>query len=226
MLSWLLGFLLKVVLLAPPILMALTVHEASHGLVAYLRGDDTAYRRGRVSLNPFRHLDPAGTLVFFLTAWFGAGIGWAKPVPVDPWRLKDPRRDMIWVSAAGPASNLAFAAVLALALNGLIATGLFAAYADWKLYLGRLLELGVQINVVLAFFNLIPLPPLDGSGILAGLMPPPLAQRYLAWRRYGFAILLALIFLPGWLPGFPDLIHWLVLYPASHIVAWLLPWTG
>ncbi|MCB2225931.1 MAG: site-2 protease family protein [Desulfarculaceae bacterium] len=217
-------FLIKVAVLAPPILMALTVHEASHALVAWLRGDGTAKMRGRLSLNPLRHLDPAGTLVFFVTAWFGAGFGWAKPVPVDGRRLRDPRRDMIWISAAGPVSNILFAIVIAVVLYFLVSSGVFAGYATWKWFLAQMFLTGVTVNVILAFFNLIPLPPLDGSGILAGLLSPRAAMRYQELSRYGFVILLALIFLPRWLPGMPDLISILVLYPAHSVLNLLLPY--
>ncbi|RJX35199.1 MAG: site-2 protease family protein [Desulfarculus sp.] len=216
-------FLWRLVLLAPPILMALTVHEASHALVAWLRGDPTAKQAGRLSLNPIRHLDLAGTLVFFVTAWFGAGFGWAKPVPVDGRRLRDPRRDMIWISASGPVSNLAFAVLISLVLAGLIHLGLFTEYALWKWFLGEMLILGITVNVVLAFFNLIPLPPLDGSGILTGLLSPRAALHYQQFARYGFLILLGLIFLPRFLPGLPNIIGYLVLYPAQAIIDLLLP---
>lgn len=216
-------FLWRLVLLAPPILMALTVHEASHALVAWLRGDPTAKQAHRLSLNPIRHLDLAGTLVFFVTAWFGAGFGWAKPVPVDGRRLHNPRRDMIWISAAGPVSNLAFAVLISLVLAGLIHLGLFAEYALWKWFLGEMMILGITVNVILAFFNLIPLPPLDGSGILTGLLSPRAALRYQQFSRYGFLILLALIFLPRWLPGLPNIIAYLVLYPAQAVIDLLLP---
>jgi Zn-dependent protease len=223
MTGYLTGFLLKVALLAPPILLALTVHEASHALVANLRGDDTARRAGRLSLNPLRHLDPAGTLVFFITAWVGSGIGWAKPVPVDYRRLLNPRRDVIWISAAGPAANLACALILALILRLMINNGLFQGPSLITYYLGQAIIIGVQVNTILACFNLLPLPPLDGSGILLGLLPLPMAARYQAFGRYGFAILLGLIFLPQVISGFPDVIGTLVVWPARQIMAALLP---
>ncbi len=217
-------FLIQVAVLAPPILMALTVHESSHALVAWWRGDPTAQRMGRLSLNPLRHLDPAGTLVFFITAWFGSGFGWAKPVPVDGRNLRDPRRDMIWISAAGPASNLLFASLIALALYLLVIAGFFADPAQWKWFFFKMIRTGVVVNVILAFFNLIPLPPLDGSGILAGLLSPRAALRYQELSRWGFVILLALIFLPRWLPGLPNIIYYLVLYPASSVINLLMPY--
>ena len=215
--------LIRIAVLAPAILMALTVHEASHALLAHLMGDSTAKYQGRLSLNPLRHLDPTGTLVFFVTAWLGAGIGWAKPVPVDARNLKDPKRDHIWISAAGPAANMVFAVIIALVLKLLIQSGLFREYSLFVWILGRLLIAGVKINLVLAFFNLIPLPPLDGSGILAGLLPHRAAARYYEIGRYGFMIILGLIFLPNWLPGFPDIINVFVLTPANALANWLLP---
>ncbi|MBU1449619.1 MAG: site-2 protease family protein [Proteobacteria bacterium] len=222
--GWLTDFLLKLVMLAPPILMALTVHEASHALVAWLRGDPTAKQRGRMSLNPIRHLDMAGTLVFFVTAWFGSGFGWAKPVPIDGRRLRNPRWDMVWISAAGPLSNILFAIIIAAALYLLVQAGVFAGYAQWKWYFGQMMIVGVTVNVILAFFNLIPLPPLDGSGILTGLLPPKAAWRYQQLNRYGFVILLALIFLPRWLPGMPNVVSYLVLLPAQSVLNLLLPY--
>lgn len=221
-------FLLKVALLAPPILFALTVHETAHAVVAWWRGDDTAARMGRISLNPMRHLDLVGTLVFFVTAFMGAGIGWAKPVPVDNRRMKDPHRDIIWVSAAGPAANLLLAVLIALAFKVIISFGvlderLIGGYTRWQYYLGFLLSLGVQVNVVFAFFNLVPLPPLDGSGIVTGLLPPEAAMRYQRIGRYGIVILLALIVLPSWFPGMPDVIDLVVLTPAQALAHLLLP---
>lgn len=223
MLDFLLTTAIKLALLAPPILMALTVHEAAHAWVASRCGDQTARLAGRISLNPLRHLDPAGTLVFFVTAWFGSGIGWAKPVPVDWRNLGHPRRDLALISASGPVVNLVCAALLALALNLLIQMGAFAGAGLVMFYLGQLLVFGVQVNTILAFFNLLPLPPLDGSGIVTGLLPPRAAASYHAFSRYGFAILLALIFLPQVIHGFPDVIHWLVITPARALMAWLLP---
>lgn len=225
MIDYITSILIKVGLLAPPILMALTVHEAAHGLVALWRGDPTAKYAGRLTLNPLRHLDPTGTLVFFITAWFGAGIGWAKPVPVDHRRLKDPRRDMMWVSAAGPLSNLLFALILALALNLFIQIGFFRE-PGWTVFLAHMMILGVKINIVLAFFNLLPLPPLDGSGIVTGLLSPRAAAKYSQLNRYGFIIIMGLIFLPRWLPGFPDIIDIFVLTPASLLISMLLSMIG
>jgi Zn-dependent protease len=223
MTSYLLGLSIKVLLLAPPILLALTVHEASHALIAWLRGDPTAKDAGRLSLNPLRHLDVTGTLVFFITAWVGSGIGWAKPVPVDYRRLKNPRRDIIWISAAGPVANLSAACLLGLLLHLLVIGGFFREPTLPVYYLGQMFILGVQVNLILAMFNLLPLPLLDGSGIVTGLLPLRAAMRYQDMKRYGFALLLALIFLPQVIHGFPDLIGLLVVWPARELMDLLLP---
>ena len=134
-------------MLAPPILMALTVHEASHAFRGLAPGRPHGQAAGRMSLNPLHHLDPAGTLVFFITAWFGAGFGWAKPVPIDARRLRDPRWDMVWISAAGPVSNILFALIIAGALYLLVQAGVFAGYAQWKWYFGQMMIVGVTVNV-------------------------------------------------------------------------------
>jgi Zn-dependent protease len=217
------GIITSISILAPAILFALTIHEASHALVASWMGDPTAKMLGRVTLNPLKHLDPMGTLAFFITAMAGAGIGWAKPVPVDGRNLNNPRKDNMWISAAGPVSNLLAAGAMSLILHTLIETGLFESPASWTLWLGRVLFAAVRINVVLAFFNLIPLPPLDGSGVVMGLLPYKMALHYSGLSRYGMFIILGLILLPSWLPGFPNILIPLVVRPANWLVQTLLP---
>jgi len=164
----------------PAILIALTFHEYMHGRVAYALGDPTPRDQGRLTLNPIKHLDPLGSLLLLLV-----GFGWAKPVEVNPFHFKGDRgRGMLWVSLAGPGTNLVLAVVAAVAWVFLGRTG---AYIDFFLqYLFR-------INVVLAVFNLLPVPPLDGSKILAGLLP--LRQRHVVYNieRYGTLILLLLV---------------------------------
>lgn len=218
-----LSFLMKVALLAPPILLALTVHEAAHAWLAWRMGDPTARMLGRVSLNPLRHLDPTGTLVFFVTAWLGAGFGWAKPVPVNYRNIKNSRRAIMWISASGPLANLICAIVLALLLNLLISMGLFRGPSFANEFILNLFIFGIQINVVLAFFNLIPLPPLDGSGIVMGFLSAEWAWRYRQLGRYGFFILLGLILLPRFIPGFPNIIGMFVLKPAIAFMKLIMP---
>jgi Zn-dependent protease len=162
-----------------------------------------------------------GTLVFVVSAMAGAGFGWGKPTPVNPRNFKDPRWDDVFISAAGPASNLLTAIVLAIIYNLAYYMGAFQAGA-WWLPAIWMLEAGVQVNIILALFNLIPLPPLDGSKILAGFLSPRAEAAYWHYTRHGFLILLALLFLPGLVPGFPDVIHYLLVTPASVLIGILL----
>ena len=178
----------KFSILAPAILLAVTVHEMAHGWVAYRLGDPTAKQQGRLTLNPFRHLDPMGTLVFFITQT----IGWARPVPVNPAYFRNPRRDMIWVSLAGPGANILLAVGSAVLLRTLVVPLVGpGSYFGPVLYMALV---SVQINIGLAVFNLIPIPPLDGSTVLVGLLPPDLAYSYQKIERYGFIIILVLVF--------------------------------
>jgi Zn-dependent protease len=217
------NIIVNITFLAPAILFALTVHEASHALVALWFGDPTAKMAGRLTLNPLKHLDVMGTIVFFITAMAGAGMGWAKPVPVDGRNLKNPRKDNIWISASGPISNILAAIGLSIVLRVLMGLGVFQSDAAWLQWLATVLFAGVRINLVLAFFNMIPLPPLDGSGVLMGILPHKMAAQYYQISRYGMLIILAMIILPSWLPGFPNLLVPLVIYPANGLLQLLLP---
>jgi Zn-dependent protease len=184
----------EIALIAPGFLLAITVHEFTHGYIAYKFGDPTAKLAGRLTFNPISHLDPIGTIVLVLTRM----IGWAKPVPVDPHYLKNPRSDMLWISLGGPAANLVAATILAMLVHVLIfltggkLTGQMSTLILVPLYM--ILLFAVRINIVLAIFNLIPVPPLDGSKILAGLLPRRQAYEYEKLEPYGFIILIALIF--------------------------------
>ncbi|TYO95581.1 site-2 protease family protein [Desulfallas thermosapovorans] len=174
----------ELLLLLPAILIGLTFHEFAHGWVAYRLGDNTARNQGRLTLNPVAHIDPIGFIMLILFKF-----GWAKPVPVNPYNLRtDPARGMLLVSLAGPTANL----VVALATAILLGLGFLRLlpYADYFYYM---LYLTLQINVVLAFFNLIPVPPLDGSKILAGLFPRH-TQFIYGMETYGTVILLILLF--------------------------------
>lgn len=176
----------QIILLIIPVLFSITVHEVSHGYAAYRFGDPTAKLAGRLTLNPIKHIDIVGLVVLFVTRM----IGWAKPVPVNPRYFANPRKDMIWVSLAGPASNLVLAAVCAVVFR------LFgSALATSFLYpLAYMIQIMIMINVGLAIFNLIPVPPLDGSHIVEGLLPIELAAEYQKIQPFGFIILLVLIF--------------------------------
>ncbi len=183
-------------IMAVPILAAVTVHEVAHGLVAYKLGDPTPKLAGRLTLNPLRHLDLFGTLAFIITQ----AIGWAKPVPIFPQNFKNPRRDMIWVALAGPASNIFLAMIFSILLK-LLPYFLYPLSLFGKrvvIFFGKplllMFALGIQINIGLALFNLIPIPPLDGSHILAGILPKNLLRYYIKLEPYGFIILLLLIF--------------------------------
>ncbi|RKY58326.1 MAG: site-2 protease family protein [Candidatus Latescibacterota bacterium] len=173
--------LARFVLSAPGILLALTVHEVAHGWAAYLLGDPTARRAGRLTFNPLAHLDPMGTIMLFVFHF-----GWARPVPVDPYNLRNPKRDMLWISLAGPVANIITAFLLGRVIR--ILAGIWLP--DPLLFL---LYFGLYINLVLAFFNLIPVPPLDGSKVLVGLLPPEPAYRYTQLERYGPFVLIAVL---------------------------------
>ncbi|MBU0730175.1 MAG: site-2 protease family protein [Proteobacteria bacterium] len=187
------NFIRDLTILAPPFLLALTVHEVAHGRVAYRLGDPTAYNQGRLTLNPLKHLDPIGTICFFIMK-----IGWAKPVPVNPIYFKNPRKDMLWVSLAGPGANFMLAiasAILAKVLS--LAAPLIPNFFLWPLL--NMVAASIWINIMFGVFNLVPIPPLDGSKILMGLLPDGLARSYARVDRYGFIVLL-ILFYTGILP--------------------------
>jgi Zn-dependent protease len=174
-----------------PVILAITLHEAAHAFVARFFGDDTASQFGRVSLNPFKHTDPVGTILIpglLLLARSPFVFGYAKPVPVKFAALRNPRRDMVWVAAAGPAMNIALATIAALGFH--LVGFLPADSAHW---VDENLKNALIINVVLAIFNLFPLPPLDGGRIAVGLLPDALAIPLARMERYGMLILIALL---------------------------------
>ena len=179
---------------ALPVIFAITLHEAAHGFVARHFGDPTAWQLGRVSLNPLRHIDPIGTILVpvMLLTLSGGGVifGWAKPVPVNFGRLDNPKKDMLWVAVAGPAANL----FMALAWAGLLK---FADVMPDNAYLEPMARMGlagIEINGALMLLNLLPIPPLDGGRIMVSLLPNHLAWKFAQIERYGFFILLALLF--------------------------------
>ncbi len=181
---------------ALPVLFGITLHEAAHGYVARMFGDPTAYQAGRVSLNPIRHIDLMGTIIVPLVLLFstkllgGAGLlfGWAKPVPVDWGRLRNPKRDMLWVALAGPVSNLVMAVIWALGLRFLADSG-----ASQGAFWAQMTVAGIQINLVLMALNLLPIPPLDGGRIVFSLLPGRLAWQYSKIEPYGLMIIVVLM---------------------------------
>lgn len=204
-------FILSLSVRLPAILAALTFHEYAHGWVADKRGDPTARLLGRLTWNPLSHLDPLGTLALIFTP-----VGWAKPVPVNFDNLRHPRRDMVLVAAAGPGANLILASVCAWLLRLFDGPERIDEAAWWFLWvtpIHLMLYKSVLINVALAVFNLIPLLPLDGGRVMAGLLPPRQAASYGRLERYGFAILMVLIF-----SGAVDRLIW----PPIALVAGLL----
>ncbi|WP_448206568.1 site-2 protease family protein [Azospirillum sp. sgz302134] len=177
---------------AIPAILAITLHEAAHGFVAWWRGDDTAWQLGRVTLNPLRHIDLFGTVILPALMYFTTGFvfGWAKPVPVNFGRLYRPRRDMVWVALAGPGINFVLALISAILWGLTSAQG--GAVETW---FRAALEVSVLVNVVLMVFNLIPLPPLDGGRVAVGILPDALAFPLARLERYGMLILLGAFFL-------------------------------
>lgn len=178
---------------ALPVILAITLHEAAHGYVAKQYGDLTAYAQGRVTLNPLRHIDPIGTIIVPLLLLAVSSpylFGWAKPVPVNFGNLRHPKRDMLWVAAAGPGANLLMAFLWALVIKlGLAIPE--SNLAEPMILMGKA---GIFINAILLVLNLLPLPPLDGGRIAVSLLPHRIAHRYSQIEPYGFIILLILLF--------------------------------
>ncbi len=193
---------------AIPILFAITLHEAAHGYVARHFGDMTAYQQGRISLNPLRHIDPVGTILLPLFTLLLGGVlfGWAKPVPVNFSALRHPKKDMLWVAIAGPASNLAMALFWG-ALAKLATVSPESYFAEPLLEMS---EIGIKINAVLMVLNLIPLPPLDGGRVAVSLLPHRQAWQLARIEPYGLFILIALALTP--------LLSWVLTPPVVAVM--------
>jgi Zn-dependent protease len=190
------AILVKIAISAIPILLAITVHEASHGYAAKHFGDLTAEKLGRITLNPLKHIDLVGTVILpAITLIFGNVLfGWAKPVPVNFNNLRNPKKDMLWVAAAGPASNFVMAIAWGMLLGFIThaqASGNFSSSAYFFL---EMAYVGITINIVLMVLNLLPMPPLDGGRIAVSLLPNEQANKLAQLEKYGFAILMALMF--------------------------------
>jgi Zn-dependent protease len=177
----------QVIILAPPFLFALTLHELAHGYVAWRLGDPTAKNAGRLTLNPLKHIDPLGVVAFIIMK-----IGWAKPVPVNPSYFRDPQKGMLFVALAGPGANIVLAVVSAILVKGLIKFPVLPMFVLQPV--AEMLVASVWINVMLAVFNCLPIPPLDGSKVLMGVLPRDMARSYEKLEPFGFVLLLVLFY--------------------------------
>lgn len=215
------SFIYDIAVWAIPVVLAITLHEAAHGYVARMFGDPTAYLMGRITLNPIKHVDPVGTLlvpgaIVLMNAVTGAGFppfGWAKPVPVDFGRLRKPKADMLWVAAAGPASNFVQAILWAVLVGFLV-----RMQASSESFWFDLAERGMLVNVGLMLINLVPVPPLDGGRIAVSLLP---MRQAMAWSRlepYGFFILIGLLYF--------GILDYVLRYVALPILRFLMFFTG
>ncbi len=207
------NILYEFLIIAPPILIALTFHEFAHAYAAYRLGDPTAKQMGRLSLNPLVHLDVLGTAMLFIVH-----IGWAKPVPVNPAYFRNPKQDLLWVSLAGPASNLLLAFIFGLMCRMMGIESLRGLEPGFTGVFQFMIAFGMIINIVLAFFNFLPIPPLDGSKILMGLVPRQYENQLVPYLRYGPTILIALIAI-GYLTKVSIL--WIIINPFVRFFSYL-----
>ncbi|SEA65698.1 Zn-dependent protease (includes SpoIVFB) [Desulfuromusa kysingii] len=206
----------KIAIMLVPALLAIILHEVAHGYMAERFGDPTARLLGRLTLNPFKHLDPIGSIAIFIF-----GFGWARPVPVNPGNFRRPRRDMIWVALAGPATNLSLAVFSALLLRGLslidqTSFGGWSSYTHFVAPVKMMAGFSLYINVLLGLFNLIPIPPLDGGRILTGILPERYASLIGKLEPFGFVLILLVVFFTDiWSLILGPVINTLVLFMAG-----------
>ena len=224
--------LFTIAMIAVGVIVAITFHEAAHGIVAWRLGDDTAYRMGRVTLNPLKHIDAFGTillpgvlLMVILTTGSGFLFGWAKPVPVQFGRLREPRRDMVLVAAAGPGINLllAFASAILLHVAALFPDSVASILQTGLLY-------SIFINIILAVFNMLPLPPLDGGRVAVGLLPDALAFPLARLERWGMLIIIGVLVVPPLIGPYIGLdlnvFTWIILPVVDYVSDMILALTG
>lgn len=182
------NFIIQIIIQLPILLITITVHEFSHGYVAYMLGDDTAKRAGRLTLNPISHIDPIGLIMLFI-----ARIGWAKPVPINPYNFQNYKRDTALTAAAGPAANFIMAILLSLIFNSADGKEILLYGSSLSQFFMYMLLYAILINLALGLFNLIPIPPMDGSKILGGFLSDEAYHRYTAQERKGAQILMIII---------------------------------
>jgi Zn-dependent protease len=214
--------LLHAAALIIPLVIAIVFHEVSHGWVAGMLGDPTAAEQRRLSLNPLRHVDPMGTVILpgFLALASLPVFGWAKPVPVNHRRLRNPRRDMMLVAAAGPGSNLVMAAIASALFGVLMRPYVNGAEPGAVMaFVAQNLNNFVLINIFLAFFNLLPIPPFDGSHIVEGLLPRSAARVYAKVRPFGFPLVFLVLLVLPWLFPQWDIVGWLVIPPVEWLAS-------
>jgi Zn-dependent protease len=211
-----------------PVIVAITFHEAAHGFVAWRLGDSTAYRLGRVTFNPLKHIDPFGTILLPLLLFLSPVpfvLGYAKPVPVNFRALRRPRRDMVLVALAGPVTNLLLALASALAIHAALPVA--GATGRWLVVT---LTNSLLVNLVLAVFNMLPIPPLDGGRVAVGLLPRPLALPLARLERHGLLILIGLLFLLPWLGGRlgydVNVLAWLIWKPVMLLLGLIAAISG